>query len=37
MEVGATAVLALLVLFASWLNKRARDARAVASRRVSAT
>jgi len=30
-------VLALLVLFASWLNKRGRDARAGAGRRVSAT
>ncbi|KVS37694.1 GABA permease [Burkholderia cepacia] len=37
MEVGATAVLALIVLLASWLNKRGRDARASAGRRVSAT
>jgi GABA permease len=37
MEVGATAVLALIVVFASWLNKRGRDARAGTERRVSAT
>ncbi|WP_323123123.1 GABA permease [Burkholderia alba] len=30
MEVGATAVLALLVVLASWLNRRAREARAPA-------
>ncbi|WP_324657642.1 GABA permease [Burkholderia thailandensis] len=37
MEVGATAVLALIVLAASWLNKRGRDAQASVGRRVSAT
>jgi GABA permease len=37
MEVGATAVLALFVLLASWLNKRGRDARVGEGRRVSAT
>jgi GABA permease len=36
MEVGATAVLALIVLFAAWVNKRGRDARVSEGRRVSA-
>ena len=37
MEIGATALLALIVLAAAWLNKRDREAQAGAGQRVSVT